>query len=131
MTLSDEDRKQLTKNYTEKSIQAIDDVHFLIENKKLYMAANRIYYGIFYIMSALALGHNFSTKNHGQLIGWFNKNFVKTNIVDKKYSSIARQSFELRSEADYDVLTHFTKEEIDTAYANMKDFISTIEKLLE
>lgn len=91
MTLSDEDRKQLIKNYAEKSLQAVDDVNFLIENKKLYMAANRIYYGIFYIMSALALGHNFSAKNHGQLIGWFNKNFVKTNIVDKKYSSIARQ----------------------------------------
>jgi uncharacterized protein (UPF0332 family) len=110
MTLSEENRQQLIKYHIEKSKQAVEDVKFLIENKKLYLAANRIYYGIFYILSALALKHNFSTRNHGQLIGWFNKNFVKTNVVDKKYSNIVRSSFELRSEADYDVLTSFTKE---------------------
>lgn len=131
MTLSEENRQQLIKYHIEKSKQAVEDVKFLIENKKLYLAANRIYYGIFYILSALALRYNFSTRNHGQLIGWFNKNFVKTNVVDKKYSNIVRSSFELRSEADYDVLTSFTKEEIEKSYANMKDLISVIEKLLK
>ncbi len=77
------------------------------------------------------LSHKFSTKNHGQLIGWFNKNFVKTDRVDKKYSNILRLSFELRSEADYDVLTNFNKEEIEQSYSDMKEIISEIKKLLE
>jgi uncharacterized protein (UPF0332 family) len=131
MTLNEEDRNQLVKYNIEKSNQAIEDVKFLIENGKLYLAANRIYYGIFYILSALALKHRFSTKNHGQLIGWFNKNFVKTGKVDKKYSNILRQSFELRSEADYDVLTDFNKEEIEQNYGEMKEVISGVKKLLE
>jgi uncharacterized protein (UPF0332 family) len=131
MTLSDEDRAQLVKYNIEKSNQAIEDVKFLMENGKLYLAANRIYYGIFYILSALALKHRFSTKNHGQLIGWFNRNFVKTGKVDKKYSNILRQSFELRSEADYDVLTNFNREEIEQSYAEMIEVISKIKKILE
>ncbi len=130
MTLSDEDRDQLIKYNIEKSKQAIEDVQFLIDSKKLYLAANRIYYGIFYMLSALALKHNFSTKNHGQLIGWFNKNFVKTSRVDKKYSNILRLSFELRSDADYDVLKIFNKEEIQQSYSEMKEIISEIEKFL-
>lgn len=84
-----------------------------------------------YILSALALKHRFSTKNHGQLIGWFNRNFVKTGKVDKKYSNILRQSFELRSEADYDVLTNFNREEIEQSYVEMIEVISEIKKILE
>lgn len=47
MTLSDEDRGQLVKYNIEKSRQAIEDVQFLMDSNKLYLAANRIYYGIF------------------------------------------------------------------------------------
>ena len=43
------------------------------------VALNRIYYGIFYIVSALAIKNRFSTANHSQLIGWFNTNYVKTS----------------------------------------------------
>lgn len=131
MTLTDQDREQLIKNHIDKSIQAVEDVDFLIKSKKLHLAANRIYYGIYYILSALALRRKFSTRNHGQLIGWFNKNFIKTGIVDKRYSSIVRHSFELRSEADYDVLTVFTREEIASAHADMRALISTIRELLK
>ncbi len=130
MTLSDEDRSQLVKYNIEKGKQAIEDVRFLIDSNKLYLAANRIYYGIFYMLSALALKNNFSTKNHGQLIGWFNKNFVKTSRIDRKYSNILRLSFELRSDADYDVLKIFNKEEIQQSYSEMKEIISEIEKFL-
>lgn len=129
MTLNQEDREQLVKYNIEKSNQAIEDVKFLIENGKLYLAANRIYYGIFYSLSALALKHKFSTKNHGQLIGWFNRNFVKTGKVDTKYSTILRQSFELRSEADYDVLSNFNREEIEKNYEEMKALIAEIQIL--
>jgi uncharacterized protein (UPF0332 family) len=130
MTLSDEDRDQLIKYNIEKGKQAIEDVQFLMDSNKLYLAANRIYYGIFYMLSALALKNNFSTKNHGQLIGWFNKNFVKTSRIDRKYSNILRLSFELRSDADYDVLKIFNKEEIQQSYSEMKEIISEIEKFL-
>lgn len=130
MTLSDEDRDQLVKYNIEKSKQAIEDVEFLMDSNKLYLAANRIYYGIFYMLSALALKHKFSTKNHGQLIGWFNQNFVKTSRIDKKYSNILRLSFELRSDADYDVLKIFNKEEIQQSYIEMKEIIFETEKLI-
>jgi uncharacterized protein (UPF0332 family) len=130
MTLTDEDRDTLIKYNVEKSKQAIEDSQFLIENDKLYIAANRIYYGIFYILSALALKHRFSTKKHHQLHGWFNKNFIHTNIIDEKYSHIVKQSFKIRSDADYDVTKTFSKDVIEQSFEEMKEVISIIEKLL-
>ena len=44
---------------------------------------------------------------------------------------ILRLSFELRSDADYDVLKIFNKEEIEQSYNEMKEIISEIEKLIK
>ena len=93
MTLSQKDREQLIRHNFEKAENLIKDISFYIKNNKLYVAVNRIYYGIFYMLSALALKEKFSTSKHTQLIGWFNKKYIKENKVDKKYSKIIRNAF--------------------------------------
>jgi len=50
--------------------------------------------------------------------------------LDKKYSAIAREAFERRSEADYDVLSDFTRDEIEKSYYDMKDLVAEIENHL-
>ena len=50
-----EETNALIEHRIGRATDAIDDVKFLIENKKLHLAVNRIYYGIFYVLSALAL----------------------------------------------------------------------------
>ena len=59
MTLKEKDRKELIKYNIEMANKAINDVEFLIENQKYHLATNRIYYGVYYILSALALKHSF------------------------------------------------------------------------
>ncbi len=105
-------------------------MEFLIDNNKLHLAINRIYYGTFYILSALALKHKFATRKHKELIGWFNKNFIKNGILDKRISKIVRQSFELRSEADYDVTASYSNDEVLNYFEDMKSVVTAIEKLL-
>ncbi len=109
MTLEAKDRKQLIKYNIEKTKNIVKDIPFYIGNNKLFVAVNRIYYGIYYMLSALALKEKFSTSKHIQLIGWFNKKYVKEDLVDKKYGKIIRKTFEKRSKSDYDVLIKFTK----------------------
>ena len=130
MTLNQEEREELIRYNIEKSHQAIEDVRFLIDNDKPHLAISRIYYGTFYMLSALALKYKFSSKKHKELIGWFNKNFIKNNILEKKISKIIRLSFELRSEADYDVTASFSKDEVENYFTDMKMAISSIEKFL-
>ena len=101
MTLTNEDREALVKNYVNKSRETIGKVEFLIEHNELSLAVNRIYYGIYYILSALAVKYQFKTSKHAQLIGWFNKRFVKEGIVDNKYGKLIRKAFENRMEGDY------------------------------
>jgi uncharacterized protein (UPF0332 family) len=96
----------------------------------LVLAVNRIYYGMFYAVSALALKHGFTTSKHKQLIGWFNKNFVKDKKVDRKFGEIIRDAFDRRTAGDYDDWVTFSKEEVTSLFEGMKEFIHTVDDLL-
>jgi len=45
-----EEKNALIEHRVSKAIAAVDDVDFLIKNRKFILAVNRIYYGMFYIL---------------------------------------------------------------------------------
>ena len=102
-----DEKNALIEHRISKAIAAIDDVDFLISNKKFLLAVNRIYYGMFYMLSALSLKYDFSTSKHQQLIGWFNKEFIATGKVDHKYGKIIHNAYSNRSTGDYDDFAEF------------------------
>ena len=131
MTLSDDDRELLINNYLEKSRTTIKKVEFLVENSEYQLAVNRIYYGIYYSLSALAIKHQYSTSKHAQLIGWFNRTFVKAGAIEKEFSKMIRKAFENRMEGDYNVFADFSKEEVDQSLKEMKIVIQALNKLIK
>ncbi len=102
MTINDNDRKSLVLYRLQQADETIRDVELLIENNRIRSAVNRIYYGIFYSLLALALTLEFETSKHAQLIGWFNKNFIHAGIFDTKYGKIVNKAFNRRTKSDYD-----------------------------
>jgi uncharacterized protein (UPF0332 family) len=131
MTLKPEERETLIRHSKEKSREAIENVSLLIGNEKFSLAVNQIYYGMYYMLSALALKHHFSTSKHLQLIGWFNKTFAKGELIDKKYAKWVRKAYDNRIDGDYNVLSHFTQEEVEHSFEEMKEAIAVLEKLID
>jgi uncharacterized protein (UPF0332 family) len=83
---------------------------------------------MFYVVSALAIKNKFETSKHGQLIGWFNKEFITTGILQPKYGKILRNAFQNRTKGDYDAT--FDREEVMEMHIEMIDFIDSIEELI-
>jgi len=131
MTLTDDDRNELIRYRLEQAIESIDVVNLLIENKKFNVAVNRIYYGIFYSLPALGLKYRYETSKHFQLIGWFNKEFVRTKKINVEYGRILRKAYESRRSGDNDAFAEFTKEDVESLFSEMKKFIRFIEDLLK
>ncbi|MCU0289623.1 MAG: HEPN domain-containing protein [Acidobacteria bacterium] len=71
---------------------------------------------MFYILCALALKHQFKTSKHKELIGWFNKNFIKEKIIDPKYGEVIRKAFIKRYDSDYGVMVKFEKAEVEKMF---------------
>ena len=120
---------KLINIYVEKSYAALEDSKFLIEQKKYHIAINRIYYSIFYMISAFAVKDKFETSKHAQLIGYFNKNYISTKKIDAN-SKIITRLFELRNKADYDVYATFTKEQVDELCSISEKFLNDTKKYI-
>lgn len=122
----EQDKKILVENWLSKAEEALIDAKDTIESGKYTNAQNRLYYAVFY--AAMALGHNndFITSKHSQLLGWFNKNFVKTGIVDKKFGYIYSKAFNNRMKSDYTITFKPDKDDLLQSFEDIKEFIEII-----
>jgi uncharacterized protein (UPF0332 family) len=102
-----------------------------ITNGFLNTAMNRIYYAGFYIVCALAAIDNFSTARHKQLIGYFNKNYIKTGIIDRGIGEILTIAYDRREAADYHDFVYLTKTQIEEYRIRMAEFIKQVDALIQ
>lgn len=125
-----DDKAILVKNWLYKSDQALKETIINIENNCMLSAQNRLYYTIFYAVSALAQSKGFITSKHGQLLGWFNKEYVKTGIIPKEKSGVYLESFEFRQKSDYTIEFEPNKEKLESMTEEAKIFIKKIKELI-
>lgn len=124
------DREALIEYRIGQALEMIDLADFLVANDKFGVAVNRIYYGMYYALTALALRENFETSKHAQLIGWFNKEFIANHKVEPKFGRILRNAFQNRTKGDYDAFISFSEDEVEVMLKEMSEFISEIKRIL-
>ena len=124
--INDNDREIIIQYRLDQAKQTISEVSKLIETDLLNVAVNRIYYGIFYCLTALALKFEFRSSKHAQLMGWFNQTFIKTRKIEVMYGKILRDAFKNRSDGDYAPFVSFSREDVIDMQNDMIDFIERI-----
>ncbi len=124
------DKSTLIQYRMKRSSETLDEAKLAAENDRLLLAANRIYYSAFYSVSALGIKNDFITTKHGQLLGWFNQNFVKSELIEKRLGEFYRNAFQMRQRSDYDDFVEFDKESIDEKLKIASEFIDKISELL-
>ncbi len=125
------DKIELIKYRLNRASETLEEAKISIENKRYLLAANRIYYAIFYAVSALAIKHEFRTSKHAKLISWFNKNFVKTEKIEKRLGKFYMDAFEMRQESDYEDFVVIDKKSIDEKLELASEFIDKIKQLIK
>jgi uncharacterized protein (UPF0332 family) len=129
--IADTDRDALIEYRLNQASDTIELAKFLLSSDKLVIAVNRIYYGMYYALTALALKNKFETSKHGQLIGWFNKEYIASKKVDSKYGKILRNAYQNRTKGDYDAFVNFSMIEVEFMLTEMTDFIEEIQRILD
>ena len=81
--MKDDEKNALIEHRIARATDTIEEVSFLIKNKKFLLAVNRIYYGMFYILSALSLKYDFSTSKHqNRLVGSTRNSFPPVRLTE-------------------------------------------------
>ncbi len=130
MSIDNQDRLGLIQYRLAEAKDTQSDVELLISHDRLRAAINRIYYSMFYSLLALGLKYEFETSKHVQLIGWFNKTFIQSGLIEKNYGKIINKAFIRRTKGDYDSYIEFDMETVIEMYEEMKDFNSALERFI-
>lgn len=127
----DEEHIALSKHRLQKAKDELESSRILFENNKLTQSINRSYYSIFHATRALLALEKFDSRKHTGIIGYFNKNFIKTGKIEKEYSRILMDAQDFRNDSDYDDFFVIAKEVVEKQLTEASDFIKRIESYIE
>jgi uncharacterized protein (UPF0332 family) len=128
--LNKEEKQTLVKYRLERANESIKAAQLLFENKLFIPAMNRIYYSMFYSVQALLVLNEKAFSKHGQVKGYFNREFIKTGIFPKEFGKLFNTVYEYRQNFDYVDLLVPEKELISDYIAEAQKFIAQISSYL-
>lgn len=92
---------------------------------------NRSYYAVFHAMRAINVLKEFDSSKHSGVIAFFTKEYLKTEILDRKLAVIIKDSSFYREKSDYDDFYVAGRKEATEQYKNAKYFVQKITEYME
>ena len=94
-------------------------------------AINRSYYAIFTAIRALLAERGVDFSRHSAVISYFQREFIKTGIFEKKFSKYLQASFEMRNDCDYADFFFAAKADAEEQYRHAEEMTEAIRRYLE
>lgn len=94
-------------------------------------SVGRSYYAIFSAIRAVLAIRQVDFSKHAGVIAYFQKEFIKTEIFDRKYSKYLQQAFQIRNCCDYDDFFIISKQDAEEQYERAAELLAVIEKYIK
>lgn len=103
----------------------------LLYKDKYYKSANnRAYYAIFHAMRSVLTLEPIDFKRHKDVIAYFNKNYVSTEIFQKQMGRKIARASQIREDSDYDDEFIVNEEQTLIQIETAEEFIKLVEKYI-
>jgi len=125
-----DNRKELMKYRLEMAEERLHSSKVLLEAGSYKDSIGRSYYAMFTAVRALLAMEGQDFSKHAGVIAYFQKEFVKTGKVDRKYSKYISQAFQIRNNTDYADFFIVSVQDAKEQYEKAKEFLKVIVKYL-
>jgi uncharacterized protein (UPF0332 family) len=124
-------KEDLIKYRLEKSATTFNEAKSLAQSGFWGGCANRLYYACFYCVIALLAKDDVTASTHNGVRTEFFRRYIKTEILDRKYSSLYTELMSKRQESDYDDFLEFKQEDILPLINEVDKFLKSLREILE
>lgn len=125
-----DNRKELMKYRLEMAEERLHSSKVLLEAGSYKDSIGHSYYAMFTAVRALLAMEGQDFSKHAGVIAYFQKEFVKTGKVDRKYSKYISQAFQIRNNTDYADFFIVSAQDAKEQYEKAKEFLKVIVKYL-
>lgn len=122
--------KELAKYRMERAKEMLEAAEGNLNIRQYKTSINRSYYAVFHAMRALNILKGFDSSKHSGVIAFFNREYLKTEILDKALSVIIKNSSFMREKSDYDDFFIASKKEAETQVSEARIFLEVAETYL-
>jgi len=130
MSLSEEERKAVVKYRVEKAQQAIDEAEKVCAIKLWNIAANRLYYALFYMSTAILINRELTAHTHSGVMAMIGLHLIQPGLLSADDMRLIKKLFSLRQEGDYEDFIDVTEEEIHLYLPQVKNLVVKMSSLL-
>ena len=130
MSLSIEEKKSIIAYRVQKAdsvfIEASDNATMNHWN----LVANRLYYAVFHMASALLIDKGFTSKTHSGVICLLGQEFATKGLLDKDDMSLVSRLQNMRHAGDYDDMFDWAEEDVKPLFNRTELLIKKMKSLL-
>jgi uncharacterized protein (UPF0332 family) len=122
---------ELCKYRLRQADEAISEAILLKDAGFFRGAINRAYYSMFYGVQVLIVLNKMKISKHSGAISFFDREFVKSGTIDKKFSKWLHKLFDLRQDADYGDMFEPSEDHCQQAVEQARQFVQRIREHFE
>lgn len=128
--LTNEEKEALVKYRIEKASSTVIEARDSADDNHWSLAANRLYYAIYYASKALLIQNGIIAKSHEGVIGQIGEKFVLTGVISKDEAKLLARLQNMRKTGDYDDFIEWQREDVEPLFAPVEAFIDKIKVLV-
>ncbi|MBD5284871.1 MAG: HEPN domain-containing protein [Bacteroides sp.] len=131
MTLKSEERNSIVSYRLEKAFSTIQQVKDVGNIGYWSLAANRLYYSVYYACVALLIYNGIEASTHRGVIRMIGDKFVKTGILLPEDSKLIGRLFTMRQTGDYDDLYDWEESDVLPLIPKAEEFVMRVSRLIQ
>ena len=117
---------EIVKAYLKRARDDLQASREMIVSHFHLAAISRMYYSVFYALTALLLKKGIAVHTHKQLGIEFRRRLIKTEDIPMQYSAVLEELFQARQTADYDAIPEISEDRVRELLQKADDFLKVI-----
>jgi uncharacterized protein (UPF0332 family) len=102
-----------------------------LQKDRVSQSINRSYYAMFHAARALLALDKLDSRKHSGVISFFNQNYIKSGKIEREFSRMLADAFDIRKESDYNDFYVAVREDAQTQLGNAKKFLKRIQEYIK
>lgn len=107
---------ELVKYRLDNAQEKLESAKLLLDAGKYKDSIGRSYYAIFTAVRAILARDTVDFSKHAGVISYFQREYIKTGVFDKRYSLILQDAFQIRNNCDYNDFYIVSKNDAEEQY---------------
>ena len=121
---SEQNLVKLVHHWLNKAVESVASARSEFEAGRLAFAVNRLYYAVFYVVTAALAVKGRSHGKHSAVRASFHREFVRTGAVDRACGRLYDELFHARQQGDYMPMVTFEEAVVWQQLTDVERFVN-------